>query len=69
MKMWKRKGYLVKAVEFDFDLYLFQVIKDNEVIATITPDSIEDMEQIIDDLDAGEGVNGWEDGKGNTISI
>ena len=67
--MWKRKDYLVKEVGLDFDLHLFQVIKDNEVVATISPNSIENMKAIIADLDAGEDVNGWEDGKGNTITI
>ena len=69
MRTWKRNGYEVVEIEFDGDLHEFEVIKDDEVIATITPDSIEDMESIIADLDAGKGVNGWEDGNGNTISI
>lgn len=69
MRTWERKGYEVVEVEFDGDLHEFEVVKDGEVIATITPDTIEDMDQIIKDLDSGEGVDGWEDGMGNTISI
>ena len=69
MRTWERKGYEVVEVEFDGDLHEFEVVKDGEVIATITPDTIEDMEQIIEDLDNGEDVNGWEDGMGNVISI
>jgi len=69
MRTWERKGYEVVEVEFDGDLHEFEVVKDGEVIGTITPDTIEDMEQIIKDLDSGEGVDGWEDGMGNTISI
>lgn len=69
MRTWERKGYEVVEVEFDGDLHEFEVVKNGEVIATITPDTIEDMEQIIKDLDSGEGVDGWEDGMGNTISI
>ncbi len=69
LKIWERKGYTVEEKEFDYDLHQFEVIKDGEVIATITPGSIEDMNQIIEDLDNGEDVDGWEDGNGNTISI
>lgn len=69
MRTWNRKGYEVVEVEFDGDLHEFEVIKNGEVVATITPDTIEDMEQIIADLDNGEDVDGWEDGMGNTISI
>lgn len=69
MRVWERKGYIVSEIEFDHDLHEFEVVKDGKVIATITPETIEDMEQIISDLDAGEDVNGWEDGMGNTIVI
>ena len=69
MRTWKRNGYEVVEIEFDCDLHEFEVIKDNKVVATITPNSIENMEAIIADLDAGKDVNGWEDGMGNTISI
>ena len=69
MRTWERKGYVVVEKEFDHDLHEFDVIKEDEVIATITPPDIEDMNQIIEDLDNGEDVNGWEDGIGNTISI
>lgn len=67
MKVWKREGYRVEEVEFDGDLREFEVIKNGEVIGTITPDSLEAMEQIIEDLNNGEDVDGWEDGKGGTI--
>ncbi|KFN12822.1 hypothetical protein [Bacillus pseudomycoides] len=69
MRTWNREGYKVVEIEFDFDLHAFEVIKDEELIATITPNTIEDMQQIIEDLDNGEDVNGWEDGMGNTISF
>lgn len=70
MRVWQRDGYVVNEVEFDGDLHEFMVVREGgEVIATITPASIEDMQQIIEDLDAGEDVNGWEDGMGNVISI
>lgn len=69
MRTWKREGYEVVEKEFDYDLHQFEIIKDEEVKFTITPASIVDMQSIIEDLDAGEDVNGWEDGMGNTISI
>ena len=55
---------------FDFNLHEFDIVLDNgEVVGTITPATLEDMETIISDLDAGEDVNGWEDGMGNTIYV
>ena len=34
---------------------------------TIVPNTIEDINQIITDLNNGLDVNGWDDGAGNTI--
>ncbi len=69
MRTWEREGYKVIEVEHNFDLHAFDVIKKEKVVATITPNTIEEMNQIIEDLNDGEGVDGWEDGMGNTISI
>lgn len=69
MKTWNRKGYTVEEVEYNYDLHAFEIIQNEEIVATITPNTIEDMQQIIEDLDNGEDVNGWEDGIGNTIYI
>lgn len=70
MRTWTRNGYKVVEVEFDYDLHQFEVISDNgEVIATITPPDLDNQNEIIKALDAGEDVEGWEDGHGNTISI
>ena len=69
MRIWNRDTYTVEEKSFDGDLHEFDVVKDSEVIATITPGSIEDMQQIVDDLDNGASVQGWEDGMGNTISV
>ncbi|BCJ86435.1 hypothetical protein [Effusibacillus dendaii] len=69
MKTWERKGYTVVEKEFDHDLHEFEVVKGGEVVATITPADLDDMNRIIEDLDNGEDVNGWEDGMGNTISV
>ena len=70
MRTWERKGYKVVEVEFDYGLHEFEVISDNgEIIATITPPDLDSQSEIVKALDAGEDVNGWEDGMGNTISI
>ena len=69
LKTWERNTYTVEEREFDGDLHEFDVIKDGEVIATINPETIEDMQAIIEDLDNGEDVDGWEDGNGNTINL
>ena len=69
LKTWERNTYTVEEREFDGDLHEFDVIKNGEVIATINPETIEDMQAIIEDLDNGEDVDGWEDGNGNTINI
>lgn len=70
MRAWERENYQVVEVEFDHDLHEFMVLakEGGEVFATITPASLEDMASIIEALDNGEDVNGWEDGNGNTIS-
>ncbi|GGP14218.1 hypothetical protein [Oceanobacillus neutriphilus] len=78
MKVWQREEngvkYEVVEVPFDGDLHEFTVVEyDSEntgdVLATISPVDLEDQERIIKDLDNGNGVDGWEDGMGNTISI
>lgn len=67
-RTWIREGYTVEMVDFDHDLKAFEVTQGDKV-QTIYPATIEDMEMIIKDLDAGEDVDGWEDGNGNTITI
>ncbi len=69
LRTWERRNYIVNEVKFNYDLHEFEVVKDGEVIATITPASIEDMKAIEEALDNGEDVNGWEDGMGNIINI
>jgi len=68
LRTWERKWYTVEMVDHDYDLKAFEVIQGDKV-QTIYPATIEDMEQIIEDLDNGEDVGGWEDGNGNTIVI
>lgn len=68
MKMWNRGTYTVEMIDYDMDLKGFEIVQGDN-IQTIYPATLEDMEVIIADLDAGEDVNGWEDGMGNTINI
>lgn len=67
-RAWARDTYTVEMVDFDGDLKEFEITQ-GDTVQTITPDSIETMEQIIEDLSNGEDVDGWEDGNGNTIVI
>lgn len=55
MRVWVRKDYIVREVDFDGDLHKFEII-DNEgfIITTITPDDLEDMKRIISVLDKME---------------
>lgn len=46
---------------------VFAVVYKGEVIHTIAPATIEIQDGIIVTLDAGEDVQGWEDGAGITI--
>ncbi len=69
MRTWERNGYSVKEMPFDYSLHEFAIVRSGVTVAVITPASLENMETIVSDLDAGEDVNGWEDGMGNTISI
>lgn len=67
MRIWERVGYNVEEREFNYSLHAFAVIVEGKKDQIITPDSIEAMEEVITALDAGEDVDGWEDGMGNTI--
>lgn len=65
---WARATYTVEMIDFDHDLKQFEVTQ-GDTVQTITPDSLEVMQQIITDLDNGKDVDGWEDGNGNVINI
>jgi hypothetical protein len=68
MKEWLIDGVKITECSFDHDLHIFEIYKGNELVGTITPESIDDMKEIMDDLDKGISPYGWEDGMGNTIS-
>lgn len=69
MQTWQRETYRVEERDFDRDLHVFWVIKGDTLVGKISPDSIEEQQIIIEDLNNGECVDGWEDGFGGTISI
>lgn len=70
MRVWERENYKVVEKVFDYSLYQFDVVRnDGELVATITPSSLEDQDGIVAALNRGEDVDGWEDGSGNTIYI
>ncbi|WP_077297461.1 hypothetical protein [Virgibacillus pantothenticus] len=69
MRTWVRETYTVEEKDFDGDLHEFEIVQNGKVVGTINPATVEDQEQIIEDLNNGEDVNGWEDGNGNVISL
>ena len=69
MKTWKIGEVEVVEKDFDYDLHEFDVYYQDQLIGTITPDSVEAMEDIKTALDRGESPIGWEDGMGGTITL
>jgi hypothetical protein len=72
MGKWETELVTVKEVDFDHDLHAFEVYKKSgELLGTINPASIEDMQAIINDLNSGACpvVDAWEDGNGNTCTL
>ena len=72
MREWKfENGIEVYEVEFDFDLHAFKVYNEENFLGTVFPDSIENMESMIEELDDGKDlISGhWEDGRGNSCTL
>lgn len=68
IKRWERENYVVREEDFDGALHMF-VVWQYGIPQEIVPNTIEDMESIIKDLDEGADVKGWEDGNGNPVYI
>lgn len=71
MKQWKKKGYKVYEIPFDCELHRFVLVADEgDVIGEIVPQSINDMQQCIIDLDNGSDPirDGWSNGLGGDCS-
>ena|SRR5699024_1878586 len=68
-KVWERDTYEITTREFDADLYHFDIIKNGQTVASIAPDNLDAMHDIIIDLDNGHDVDGWEDGQGGIIDV
>lgn len=72
MSTWKTTLVTVEEVAFDHDLHAFDVYNMHGAkLGTITPPTIEDMSDLIDDLNNGACpiINGWEDGNGNVCTL
>lgn len=69
MKVWERETYTVYEDEFDRDLHCFSVWSHRDHLGTIYPADLEQQASIIDQLDDGQCVDGWDDGQGDTIDI
>jgi hypothetical protein len=76
MRVWTFKDkdgfiiYEVNEVPFDYELHEFMVVlSGGRRINTITPNDLRDQQRIIKALDAGECVEGWDDGRGGTVHL
>ena len=69
MRTWERGYYKVVEIEHNYGLHAFEVVQDGKVISAIWPDDEEAMQHIINELDAGADVNGWENGMGGTVHV
>lgn len=70
--LWITKNVQVKIVEFDGDLLAFRVRSlEGDYLGDITPDSAEEMNAIIADLQSGGCpiADHWEDGNGNVCTM
>lgn len=67
IREWKFADIYVSECEYDGSLHCFKVYTDERYLGGIYPNSMEDMEACIADLDAGKDpiTEGWEDGCGN----
>ena len=69
MRTWTTtNGVEIEEIEWDYSLHAF-LVRYNGEEKTVTPDSIEDMQSIIEALDAGADpiAERWEDGLGNPL--
>ncbi|MFC3388089.1 hypothetical protein ACFOU0_05820 [Salinicoccus sesuvii] len=58
MKRWERAEYSIQEVQAKRDLHEFNVIKNEEVIMTITPKNVAEMNETIRKLDENEPIYG-----------
>lgn len=72
MKVWKfENGIEVYEAEHDYDLHCLEVYNRDDYLGTIYPNTIEDMEDCVKDLDDGSDpiTDGWEDGMGHCCTL
>lgn len=68
-KNYPRAKIIVNETDHDFDLHVFKVVYNNQTIGVIVPDTIDDMQEIITALEAGESPIGWDNGMGDIICL
>lgn len=71
MKEWKFGNVEVYEKDYDGNLHCFKCYADNKYIGTVYPESVDEMEKRIDELDNGiDPISGkWSDGCGNICDI
>lgn len=72
MRTWNfDNGIEVLESEYDYDLHCFKVYNRANYLGTIYPNTIEDMENCIRELDNGSDpiTDDWEDGMGNCCTL
>ena len=71
-KEWKfENGIRVEEVDCNYDLHNFEVYSGDRYLGDVCPNSIEDMNECIAQLNGGSDpvTDGWEDGFGNQCTL
>jgi hypothetical protein len=68
MKSWTIGNVEVFEEKFDFDLHCFRIVIEGKEDQYIYPQTFDDMDLLIDALDRGLDINGFENGFGETIT-
>ena len=72
MKKWNfNNGITVEEKEYDRELHCFAVFSKAKYLGDVYPETIEDMESCVEDLDEGNDPisAGWEDGLGHPCTF
>ncbi|MFC3418481.1 hypothetical protein ACFOLA_03055 [Salinicoccus hispanicus] len=69
MKQWQRGDYYVQEIQDKRDIHEFNVILNNEVIVTIMPDDITEMNETIRKLDENESMINVKDKNGESFNL
>lgn len=68
LDFWVNNGYVIRKMEFDGNLCRFDVWFAGELLGSVYPADLVEMQACIDKLDAGLDpvTDNWEDGLGNS---